>query len=117
MKRNGLLAGIMTLAVLGGCVLAVDASESKREATAASRRQTVRLLEEKLGYLEEVEKKLREGLAAARESSMTTDSQKRDMEARLLERSLRHLRPLLRAWTSLADWVDRRKGARLEGDG
>ncbi len=91
MERNGLLAGIMTLAVLGGCVLAVDASESKREATAASRRQTVRLLEEKLGYLQDVEKKLREGLVAAKESSMTTDSQMRDMEVRLLEARARRV--------------------------
>ncbi len=91
MKRNGLLAGVMTLAALGGCVLAVDASESKREATAASRRQTVRLLEEKLGYLRDVEKKLREGLAAAKESTMTTDSQMRDMEVRLLEARARRV--------------------------
>ena len=91
MKRTGLLAGIMTLGVLGGCVLAVDASESKPEVRAATRRETVRLLEEKLGYLRDVEKKLREGLAAAKASTMTTDSQMRDIEVRLLEARARRV--------------------------
>ena len=40
-----------------------------------------------------------------------------EMEARRLQRSLRQLRPLVRVSTSLADWVDRRRGAQLGGDG
>ncbi len=91
MKRKSLLAGIMTLAVLGGCVLAVDASESKREASAASRRQTVRLLQEKLGYLVEVEHKLGSAVKEAKAETGVSPMTLRDMEVRLLEARARRV--------------------------
>jgi hypothetical protein len=111
MKRAGLLAGILTLALLGSCVLAVDASEGKTGSDrSGSPRETVRLLEEKLGYLQEVESKLREGLAAAKDSSMTTDSQMRDIEVRLLEARARRVDVQL----ELARWRSS-KGKRSKG--
>ncbi len=111
MKRKSLLAGIMTLAMLGGCVLAVDASESKREASAASRRQTVRLLEEKLGYLRAMGGKLQKNVAAGErlnESGQLSLAELGALQVRLLDVRARRVDVQL----ELAQWRRTKKSKR-----
>ena len=64
MKKAILLAGLLALSMPGGCVLAVE--HRTVEGQTGDRRQNVRLLQEKLSYLREIESKLQKNVMLAR---------------------------------------------------
>lgn len=85
MKRAGWLLGLLLLALPAGCAFVLDNSDG-HPTHLGDPRENVRLLQEKLGYLREAESKLRDGI-----SSTATDSERRDMEVRLLEARARRV--------------------------
>ncbi len=93
----------LVLATAGGCAFVLDNSEA-RPIEVGDPHETMRLLQEKLGYLQQAESKLRDGLKAANASSTTSDEQKRDMEVRLLEARARRVDVQLELarWQALA---------------
>lgn len=97
------MLGLMLLALAGGCAFVLDNSEG-RPTQVGNPRETVRLLQEKLGYLQQAENKLRDGLSAANASASATEEQKRDIEVRLLEARARRVDVQLELahWQALA---------------
>jgi hypothetical protein len=94
MKKRSLLAGIVVLGMLGGCVLAVNARDSKSDARAATRREAVRLLEEKLGYLRDMEGTLAKSVAEAKSlhaQSVLSSRELGALEIQLLEARARRV--------------------------
>ena len=91
MKKAGWLVGLVMLALVGGCAFVLGGSDGRSSAYLGNPRETVHLLHEKLGYLQQIEHALRDGLAAAKASPSTTDDQQRAMEVRLLEARARRV--------------------------
>ena len=96
-----------------GCILAVDASDQNNARRTRDRKEAVRLLAEKVGYLQQIERKLEQGVATQEQrmkGGSADDGSLRKAEIKLLEARARRIDCQL----ELASWrrVEKKKKKR-----